>query len=99
MSTGYDGSNTFRSVINKLSAWNSIIVHSHYSLRQTLAQIEQQLKLAQTGEQWIIHAFRRDELHRFELNLAPAQRHTIELIPGRKNRQNRLAWLKGATRP
>ena len=80
-----------------LSAGDTIVAVN--SLRQTLAQIEQQLKLAQTGEQWIIHAFRRDELHRFELNLAPAQRHTIELIPGRKNRQNRLAWLKGATRP
>ena len=76
-----------------LSAGDTIVAVN--GLRQTLDQIEQQLKLAQAGERWTLHAFRRDELHRFELSLAPARRHTIELIPTDNHRPYRQAWLKG----
>ncbi len=76
-----------------LSAEDTIVAVN--GLKQTLTQVEQQLKLAQTGERWTVHAFRRDELHRFELSLAPAQNKTIELVPTQKHSQHRRAWLKG----
>jgi hypothetical protein len=34
-------------------------------------------------------------LHRFELSLEPAQRHTIELVPAEKRKRHRQAWLNG----
>ncbi|MFV2032154.1 MAG: M61 family metallopeptidase [Gammaproteobacteria bacterium] len=76
-----------------LSAGDTIVAIN--SLKQTLAQIEQRLKFAQAGEQWTIHAFRRDELYCVELMLRPAQRHTIELAPTENHRQYRQSWLGG----
>jgi len=63
-------------------------------LKLTLAQLEQQLLLAAVGEQWKIHAFRRDELMEFELSLKAAEKDTVLLQPGERNQQ-RQAWLTG----
>jgi predicted metalloprotease with PDZ domain len=63
-------------------------------LKLTLAQLEQQLLLASVGEQWEIHAFRRDELMEFELSLKAAQNNTVVLQAGEQTQQQQ-AWLTG----
>ena len=48
-------------------------------LRLDAAGFEARLKRAQAGECWQVHAFRRDELHQFEVELAPAEANTFVL--------------------
>ncbi len=65
-------------------------------LRLNLAQLEQKLVLARPGERWQVHAFRRDELHRFEIELQAAADSTLVLQPDEeKNEAARRAWLHG----
>ena len=73
-----------------LSAKDEIIAVN--DLKLTLAQLEQKLSLAAVGEQWKIHAFRRDELMEFELSLQAAKNDTVVLQPG-EPKQQRRAWL------
>jgi len=75
-----------------LSANDAIIAVN--DLKLTLAQLEQQLLLASVGEQWKIHAFRRDELMEFELSLKAAEKDTVLLQAGEQHQQ-RQAWLTG----
>ena len=76
-----------------LSANDAIIAVN--DLKLTLAQLEQQLSLASVGEQWKVHAFRRDELMEFELGLKAAQNNTVVLLADEEIQQ-RQAWLTGS---
>jgi predicted metalloprotease with PDZ domain len=60
-----------------------------------MAQLEQQLSLAAIGEQWKIHAFRRDELMEFELSLQAAQNNTV-VLQSDEQTQQRQAWVTGS---
>ncbi|MFT5658478.1 MAG: putative metalloprotease with PDZ domain [Gammaproteobacteria bacterium] len=60
-------------------------------LKLNLAQLEQQLALASGGDIWQIHAFRRDELNEFEVNLQSAANTTIALQIN--NPQQAQKWL------
>jgi predicted metalloprotease with PDZ domain len=61
-------------------------------LKLNLAQIEQQLKLANVDDVWNIHAFRRDELNQFEVTLQASAETTISLqIDNQEQAQNWLA--------
>jgi len=75
-----------------LSANDQIIAVN--DLKLTLAQLEAKLSLAAVGEQWKIHAFRRDELMEFEMSLQAAKNDTVVLTPGEQD-QRRQAWLSG----
>ncbi len=75
-----------------LSANDSIIALN--GLKLTLAQLEQQLTLANVADQWKIHAFRRDELMEFQLTLAAARNDTVVLLADQPD-QHRQAWLSG----
>ncbi len=72
---------------------NDVIVAVN-GLKLSLAKLEQQLLIAGVGEQWTIHAFRRDELMEFELELIAAPRNTVVLQAG-ENATLRQHWLKG----
>ncbi len=63
-------------------------------LRLKLAAFEQQLLRAQPGERWQVHAFRRDELHVFDVELEPAPATTIVLRATDANADARRAWLQ-----
>ncbi len=65
-------------------------------LRLELAQLEQRLLRARVGDRWQVHAFRRDELHVFEVELQPAPATTIVLRATDDNSDARRAWLHGA---
>jgi hypothetical protein len=56
--------------------------------------LEQQLLLASVGEHWKIHAFRRDELMEFDLELIAAPKNTVVLQAG-EHATLRQHWLKG----
>ena len=73
---------------------NDVIIAVN-ELKLTLAQFEQQLSLAIVGEQWKIHAFRRDELMEVSLDLYAAQSDTAVLQPVGDSLQ-RQAWLTGS---
>ena len=75
-----------------LSAQDSIIAVN--GLKLTLAQLEQQILLAEANDTWKIHAFRRDELMEFEMTLAAARNDTVVLLADRPDQQ-RQAWLSG----
>ena len=75
-----------------LSANDQIIALN--DLKLTLAQLEAKLSLAAVGEQWKIHAFRRDELMEFEMSLQAAKNDTVVLQPGEHD-PRRQAWLTG----
>jgi len=62
-------------------------------LRLNLKQFEQKLLLAQPGQRWQLHAFRRDELHRFDVALQSAADSSFVLLPDAKNDAARRAWL------
>jgi predicted metalloprotease with PDZ domain len=72
---------------------NDVIIAVN-GLKLTLAKLEQQLLLAGVGERWKIHAFRRDELMEFDLELIAAPMDTVVLQAGEQN-QPRKDWLKG----
>ena len=73
---------------------NDVIIAVN-GLKLTLAKLEQQLLLAGVGEQWKIHAFRRDELMEFDLDLTAATKNTVVLQAGEQH-QRRKDWLQGA---
>ena len=75
-----------------LSAHDVIIAVNE--LKLSLSQLEKQLSLAAVGDQWKIHAFRRDELMEFEMTLAAARNDIVVLEVGTAN-QNRQAWFAG----
>ncbi len=72
---------------------NDVIIAVN-GLKLTLAKLEQQLLLASVGEQWKIHAFRRDELMEFNLELVAAPRNTVVLQAGEQH-ASRKDWLEG----
>ncbi|MCZ6578590.1 MAG: PDZ domain-containing protein, partial [Gammaproteobacteria bacterium] len=72
---------------------NDVIIAVN-GLKLTLAKLEQQLLLASVGEFWKIHAFRRDELMEFKLELVAAPRNTVVLQAGEQH-ASRKDWLKG----
>jgi predicted metalloprotease with PDZ domain len=71
---------------------NDVIIAVN-GLKLTLAKLEQQLLLAAVGEQWKIHAFRRDELMEFDLELIAAPKNTVVLQAGEQH-LSRKDWLK-----
>ena len=74
-----------------LSAEDVIIAVN--GLKLTLTQFEAQLALAPVGEQWQIHAFRRDELYTFDVNLRAAALSTVFLEVTDTHQARRRAWL------
>ncbi len=64
-------------------------------IRFTLANFEKKLLFAEVGERWVVHAFRRDELHEFEVILQPAAEHTVVLQLSDQQQQQQQAWLTG----
>jgi len=64
-------------------------------LQLSLARLEKKLLLASAGDRWRVHAFRRDELHQFDLELQPASASTIVLECASVNPPERQHWLNG----
>lgn len=75
-----------------LSAGDVIIAVN--GLKLSLEQFEKQLLLAQPGDCWQVHAFRRDELNQFEVRLQQAQPSSIVLAACESQIEQRLAWLQ-----
>ena len=61
-------------------------------LKLSLAQLESRLKYALEGDSWRVHAFRRDELHEFDVRLQAAETNTFVLRIADEDRANRF-WL------
>jgi predicted metalloprotease with PDZ domain len=61
-------------------------------LKLSLAQLESRLLRAQAGDVWRVHAFRRDELNKFEVTLQAAEANTFVLRVADPERAN-TAWL------
>ncbi|MCP4490505.1 MAG: M61 family metallopeptidase [Gammaproteobacteria bacterium] len=64
-------------------------------LKLVLDKLEDKLLLAEVGECWGVHAFRRDELHRFKVTLQPAIEHTVVLQLSDRQQKQQQAWLTG----
>ncbi len=64
-------------------------------IKLSLEKFECRLALAEIGERWSIHAFRRDELHCFDVILKAAAEHTVVLQKNSTVPKQRLAWLNG----
>ncbi|MDH3761253.1 MAG: PDZ domain-containing protein [Gammaproteobacteria bacterium] len=62
-------------------------------LRLDLAQFENKLLRAEPGDFWYLHAFRRDELRLFEVEMQAAEANTIVLKVGGSHEEARRAWL------
>ena len=62
-------------------------------LRLDAVGFEARLRRAQAGDPWRVHAFRRDELHEFEVELAAAEPNTFELKLGDAPDELCRAWL------
>ncbi len=73
-----------------LSAGDQVIAID--GLKLNLGQLDKKLLLASPGDVWQLHAFRRDELHHFDIVLQAAQANTFVLKPADQQRQ-RQAWL------
>ena len=63
--------------------------------RLDLGQFEKKIQRAEPGDFWYIHAFRRDELRLFEVELQAAEADTVVLKPGGAHEERRRAWLGG----
>ena len=63
-------------------------------IRLPLEKFEKQLSRIKIGDSLVVHAFRRDELHRFEVSLLPAIANTVELSIDQNNESGCLAWLR-----
>ena len=72
---------------------NDVIIAVN-ELKLTLSQLEKQLSLAAIGEQWNIHAFRRDELMEFHITLAAA-RNDVVVLQADTPDQHRQTWFSG----
>jgi len=64
-------------------------------LRLDLAKFEKKMLRAEPGDFCYVHAFRRDELRLFEIELKAAEANTIVLKPGGSHEAARRAWLDG----
>ena len=62
-------------------------------LRLDVTAIEERLGRAQPGDRWRVHAFRRDELHDFEVELQAARENTFVLRLGDSPGELCRAWL------
>jgi predicted metalloprotease with PDZ domain len=74
-----------------LSAGDQIIAID--GLKLNLGQVEQKLLRASPDDVWQIHAFRRDELHHFDILLQAATANTFVLKADHQSQPKRLAWL------
>jgi predicted metalloprotease with PDZ domain len=74
-----------------LSAEDKIIAIDGLSLN--LSKFERKLLCANPGDQWRVHAFRRDELNVFEVSLRSADENTFVLRLDEENQTQREAWL------
>jgi predicted metalloprotease with PDZ domain len=74
-----------------LSAGDQVIAID--GLRLNLGQVEKKLLRASPGDVWQVHAFRRDELHHFDIQLQAATQNTFVLKAGDQPQSKRLAWL------
>jgi len=63
-------------------------------LRLDLGKFESKLKRARARDVWQVHAFRRDELHRFEVELQPAAADTFVLKARQPSSAQLRAWLQ-----
>ena len=63
-------------------------------LRLDLGQFEKKLKRAAPGDFWYLHAFRRDELRLFEVELRAAEADTFVLKAGGHHAAALRAWLQ-----
>ncbi|MDR2926041.1 MAG: peptidase M61 [Azoarcus sp.] len=95
IATAYDGGAAQKA---GLSAGDTLIALD--SLRVDADSLPKMLERRRSGEQVEIHAFRRDELMRFELELAPAPLDTAKLSldtkPGKAAKVLRDGWLGNA---
>ena len=62
-------------------------------LKLNLGQFDSKILRAQTGDVWRVHAFRRDELHQFDIVLQTAAESTFVLKITDQHQQARKAWL------
>ena len=74
-----------------LSAGDQIIAVD--GLKLSLAQFETRTLRASPGDSWRVHAFRRDELHRFNVVLQAAAETTFVLKVADQQQAEREAWL------
>jgi predicted metalloprotease with PDZ domain len=74
-----------------LSAGDQIIAID--GLKLNLGQVEQKLLRASPDDVWQIHAFRRDELHHFDILLQAATANSFVLKVDHQSQPKRLAWL------
>ena len=74
-----------------LSAGDVIVAVDGLKLNQ--AKLEKKLATSVVGERWQVHAFRRDELHQFELVLQAAEATTIVLKSNDQQQTPRQHWL------
>ena len=58
-----------------------------------MGQLESKLLRASPGDVWEVHAFRRDELHRFDVVLQTAAETTFVLKLTDQHQSARQAWL------
>ena len=80
-----------------LSAGDTLIAID--GLRVTPASLDGLLARRQAGERIDVLAFRRDELMRFTLHLAPPPDDTAQLTPSKKPNALRLNWLGSPASP
>jgi predicted metalloprotease with PDZ domain len=74
-----------------LSAGDQIIAID--GLKLNLGQLENKVLRASPGDVWRVHAFRRDELHRFDVVLQAAAETTFVLKVTDHQQAARQAWL------
>ncbi len=74
-----------------LSAGDQIVAID--DLKLNLGQVEKKLLLASPGDVWRVHAFRRDEMHHFNIVLQPAIENTYVLKIADLQKANE-AWLQ-----
>jgi len=74
-----------------LSAGDQIIAVD--GLKLNLAQLEKKVLRASPEDTWRVHAFRRDELHRFDVVLQSAAETTLVLKVTAQQQPARQAWL------
>ncbi|MGB5330076.1 MAG: PDZ domain-containing protein [Gammaproteobacteria bacterium] len=74
-----------------LSAGDQIIAVD--GLKLSLGQFESKALRASAGDSWRVHAFRRDELHRFDVVLQAAAETTYVLKVTDQQQAEREAWL------
>lgn len=62
-------------------------------IRPTMDKFERCVLLAKPGDNWTVHAFRRDELIQLEVTLLPAEANTIVLNIDDQQAPKHLSWL------